>query len=54
VIARSIRFWMALWYAALLAGALALFGPASYPWIGSILYCQGFRLNIACERYRQA
>ena len=27
---RSIRFRMALWYAALLAGALALFGAATY------------------------
>jgi len=30
VITRSIRFRMALWYAALLAGALALFGAATY------------------------
>lgn len=30
MIARSIRFRMALWYAALLAGALALFGAATY------------------------
>jgi heavy metal sensor kinase len=30
VIIRSIRFRMALWYAALLAGALALFGAATY------------------------
>jgi len=30
VIARSIRFRMALWYAALLAGALALFGASTY------------------------
>jgi heavy metal sensor kinase len=30
MITRSIRFRMALWYAALLAGALALFGAASY------------------------
>jgi heavy metal sensor kinase len=30
VITRSIRFQMALWYAALLAGALALFGAATY------------------------
>jgi two-component system, OmpR family, sensor kinase len=30
VITRSIRFRMALWYAALLAGALVLFGAASY------------------------
>jgi hypothetical protein len=29
VITRSIRFRMALWYAALLAGALALFGAAT-------------------------
>jgi heavy metal sensor kinase len=38
VIARSIRFRMALWYAALLAGALALFGAASY--IGLERYLQ--------------
>ena len=30
MITRSIRFRMALWYAALLAGALALFGAATY------------------------
>src|SRR6266542_438725 len=30
MITRSIRFRMALWYAALLAGALALFGAAAY------------------------
>jgi len=30
VITRSIRFRMALWYAALLAGALALFGASTY------------------------
>src|SRR6266478_8994219 len=30
MIARSIRFRMALWYAALLAGALALFGASTY------------------------
>jgi heavy metal sensor kinase len=38
VITRSIRFRMALWYAALLAGALALFGAASY--IGLERYLQ--------------
>ena len=35
---RSIRFRMALWYAALLAGALILFGAASY--IGLERYLQ--------------
>ena len=30
MITRSIRFRMALWYAALLAGALSLFGAATY------------------------
>ena len=38
MITRSIRFRMALWYAALLAGALALFGAASY--IGLERYLQ--------------
>jgi heavy metal sensor kinase len=38
VITRSIRFRMALWYAALLAGALALFGAATY--IGLERYLQ--------------
>jgi heavy metal sensor kinase len=37
VITRSIRFRMALWYAALLAGALALFGTASYIGLGRYL-----------------
>ncbi len=38
MITRSIRFRMALWYAALLAGALALFSAASY--IGLERYLQ--------------
>lgn len=38
MITRSIRFRMALWYAALLAGALALFGAATY--IGLERYLQ--------------
>jgi heavy metal sensor kinase len=38
VITRSIRFRMALWYAALLAGALCLFGAATY--IGLERYLQ--------------
>jgi two-component system, OmpR family, sensor kinase len=38
VITRSIRFRMALWYAALLAGALVLFGAATY--IGLERYLQ--------------
>ena len=38
MITRSIRFRMALWYAALLTGALVLFGAASY--IGLERYLQ--------------